>query len=142
MEITGVVKDSTTGETIPGAVVFKSDVLGKSIGNGTSTDIDGKYKLTNINDGDYITAQILGKQPLTQKAQGNKLDFGVGTSASTTLGTFEVFAPKPEPKPESKPPSASTQPPPKKDKTNWVLIGVGVVVLGVTILAVRKLAKR
>ena len=142
MEVTGVVKDGATGETIPGAVVFKSDVLGKSIGNGTSTDVDGKYKLTNINDGDYITAQILGKQPLTQKVQGSKLDFGVGTSASTTLGTFEVFAPKPEPKPESKPSSPITQPKPKKDKTNWILIGVGVVVLGVTILAVRKLAKR
>ena len=137
MEVTGVVKDKNTSETIPGAVVFKSDVLGKSIGNGTSTDIDGKYKLSNINDGDYITAQIIGKQPLTQKVQGNKLDFSIGSSTGTTLGTFEVVAPKPEPKPPT-----TTPPPPKKDKTKWVLIGVGVVVLGVTILALRKLAKR
>jgi hypothetical protein len=135
MEVTGVVKNKNTGETIPGAVVFKSDVLGKSIGSGTSTDIDGKYKLSNINNGDFITAQIIGMQPLTQKVEGSKLDFNIGDSTGTTLGTFEVVAPKPEPKPQ-----ATT--PPKKDKTKWVLIGVGAVVLGVAILAIVKLAKK
>jgi len=135
MEVTGVVKNKNTSETIPGAVVFKSDILGKSIGSGTSTDIDGKYKLSNINNGDFITAQIIGMQPLTQKVEGSKLDFNIGDSTGTTLGTFEVVASKPEPKPQ-------TTTPPKKDKTKWVLIGVGAVVLGVAILAIVKLAKK
>jgi hypothetical protein len=134
MEVTGTVKNKKTNETIVGAAVFKSDALGKPIGNGVQTDIDGKYKLGSIEQGDFVTAQIIGMKPLTQKASSSSLNFNLEDSSTSTLGTFEVIADKPEAKPQ--------QTAPKKDKTKWIMIGIGVIIITVSILAIRKISMR
>jgi hypothetical protein len=138
MEVTGTVKNNKTNETIVGATVFKSDALGKPIGNGVQSDIDGKYKLGSIEQGDFVTAQIIGMKPLTQKATSSSLNFNLEDSSTSTLGTFEVIADKPEAKPKAKPQQAA----PKKDKTKWIMIGIGVIIITVSILAIRKISMR
>lgn len=46
--LTGTVMDSDTGEPLPGATVFLSD-----IGQGSPTDLNGEYEITNIPYGTY-----------------------------------------------------------------------------------------
>jgi hypothetical protein len=133
MELTGTIKDKNN-ETIVGAAVFKSDALGKPIGNGVQSDIDGKYKLRSIQQGDFVTAQIIGKKPLTQKATSSNLDFSLDDSSTTTLGTVEIIADRPESKPQ--------QTAPRKDKTKWLIIGIALVIITTSILAIRKIAKK
>jgi len=136
MQVTGVVKNKNTNETIVGAVVFVSDVLGKVKGAGTSSNIDGKYTLS-ANDGDYITAQIIGMKPLTQKVSGNTLDFSLQDSSTSTLGTFEVVAPKPEPKPKETP-----KPKPIVDKKILLIAGAGIMIAILLAITIKKLAKK
>jgi hypothetical protein len=132
MQVTGKVKNKNTNEAIAGAVVFVSDALGKVLGAGTFTDVNGRYFLS-ANNGDYITAQIIGMKPLTQKVNGSVLNYNL-QDASSTLGTFEVVAPKPEQKPESIPTT----------NKNYVCLiaGIGLAVSAIIIVAIRKIAKR
>ncbi len=59
-EIKGVIKDKTTGETLPGA-----NVLVEGTTNGTSTDFDGKFTL-KVPAGDLkITAKFIGYESQT-----------------------------------------------------------------------------
>lgn len=133
MQISGKITDKKTNETIVGAVVFKSDALGKSIGGGTASDVNGNYSLSNLASGDFITAQIIGKKPLTQKVSGSTLNFSLDDSGGTSLGTFEVVESKPEPKPQS----------PPKDKLNkWIISFIALSVISLTAFAIYKTAKK
>ncbi len=64
----GVVLDKATGQPIPGVNV---NVQGGT--NGTSTDFDGKFKLTNLKSGDKITASFIGYVSSTISFNGQKL---------------------------------------------------------------------
>ena len=58
MTIEGMVKDKKTQKSLIGANVF---IVGTSIG--TSTDADGKYKLSNVKPGSYkVKASYIGYQ--------------------------------------------------------------------------------
>lgn len=63
----GVVLDKATGQPIPGVNV---NVQGGT--NGTSTDFDGKFKLTNLKSGDKITASFIGYVSATVGFSGQK----------------------------------------------------------------------
>lgn len=63
----GVVLDKATGQPIPGVNV---NVQGGT--NGTSTDFDGKFKLTNLKSGDKITASFIGYVSSTISFNGQK----------------------------------------------------------------------
>jgi hypothetical protein len=131
MEITGEVKSSS--ETIVGATVFKSDALGKPVSNvATTTDVNGKYTLKPINSGDYVTARIVGKNPLTQLVSGTTLNFNLQDSASTEIKPFEVVAEKPK-----------VSSPIRKPKDGRVIISIviGVVALAATGFIVARIVK-
>lgn len=53
--LTGVVKDASTGELLPGV-----NVIVRGTTNGTSTDLDGAFSLSNIKSGDVIEFSYLG----------------------------------------------------------------------------------
>lgn len=53
--VSGVVSDSASGQPIPGV-----NVIVEGTGNGTSTDIDGNFTLSNVNTGDRIVFSFLG----------------------------------------------------------------------------------
>ncbi|QEE51457.1 TonB-dependent receptor [Flavobacterium alkalisoli] len=53
--LTGVVSDGATGEPLPGV-----NVIVEGTTNGTATDIDGKFTLTNINNGERIVFSFIG----------------------------------------------------------------------------------
>ncbi len=53
--LTGVVSDDATGEPLPGV-----NVIVEGTTNGTATDIDGKFTLTNINNGERIVFSFIG----------------------------------------------------------------------------------
>ncbi len=63
--VTGNVTDISTGQSLPGASIF---IEGKTIG--TSTDIDGNYRLMNIPVGSYtIVFQFIGYVPMKQQIE-------------------------------------------------------------------------
>jgi len=53
--LTGIVRDLTAGENLPGV-----NVVVKGTTNGTSTDFDGKFQLKNIKTGDVLVFSYLG----------------------------------------------------------------------------------
>ncbi|MBF7092302.1 TonB-dependent receptor [Flavobacterium sp. ALJ2] len=63
----GVVLDKATGQPIPGVNV---NVQGGT--NGTSTDFDGKFKLSNLKSGDKIIASFIGYVSATVSFSGQK----------------------------------------------------------------------
>lgn len=131
MEVTGTVKNRKTNETIVGAAVFKSDLNGKPVGNGVLSDIAGKFTIPRINNGDFITASIIGMKPLTQRATTSSLDFLMQESAGSTLGTVEIVADRPA---ASNP--AQLQ---KDNKKSWIIAGMGIAVFtALMILIIRK----
>ncbi len=65
VEITGVVTDETTGKTLPGATVLE-----KNTTNGTSSDINGKYKI-EVNKGATIVFSFIGMNS-EEKIVGNQ----------------------------------------------------------------------
>ena len=61
--ISGTVTDSITGNQLVGANVYL-----EGTGFGTSTDQRGKYKLVNINEGEYkISVSYIGHLKVEQK---------------------------------------------------------------------------
>jgi hypothetical protein len=134
MEVSGTIKNKKSGETIVGAAVFKSDSLGKPVGNGVISDIDGKYKIPSVQENEFITASILGMKPLTQKVTKTNLDFNLEDSATTTLGTFEVVADRPTPQPQ---PSIN-----KMKLSKWVILGIGLIIVATSIFSIRKMLKK
>jgi TonB-dependent starch-binding outer membrane protein SusC len=73
--ITGTITDQVTGEELPGATVFISE-----INRGTSSGIDGQFTLTNIPVGNYVLrVTYIGYETIRQDiniSQGvNEIDF-------------------------------------------------------------------
>jgi TonB-linked SusC/RagA family outer membrane protein len=66
--LTGVVRDNTTGEPIPGV-----NVIVQGTPNGTATDLDGKYTLGNVNTGANLTFSSIGfaNQTIAYTGQAN-----------------------------------------------------------------------
>lgn len=86
--ITGIIIDSETGESLPGASVFIP-----SLGKGTMTDLSGKYELSNISPGSYkIVASFVSYDKIESDITINSddivpLDFKMSQS---TIGIDEV----------------------------------------------------
>ncbi|MDF1573155.1 MAG: carboxypeptidase-like regulatory domain-containing protein [Bacteroidales bacterium] len=65
--LSGVIADASSGESLPGANIYI-----EGIGMGTISDIEGKYRLSNIPTGTYsIVYQYVGYVPQTQKVTIN-----------------------------------------------------------------------
>jgi hypothetical protein len=65
VNVRGIVKDSTTGEPLPGANVYASNQVGTPLNpiQGTSTDQNGEFnKMINAT---WITIKFIGYEPLT-----------------------------------------------------------------------------
>ena len=79
--VKGVVTDKANGELLLGATVII-----ESSGNGTMTDFDGNYTITNLEPGDYtLVGRFIAYQTLKQniKISGNEtitLDFSLESS--------------------------------------------------------------
>ncbi|MGB0880234.1 MAG: SusC/RagA family TonB-linked outer membrane protein [Polaribacter sp.] len=58
INVKGVVKDATTGETLPGV-----SVIIKGTTTGTETDFDGEYSLSNVERGAVLVFNYLGMKP-------------------------------------------------------------------------------
>ncbi|MFN9968367.1 MAG: carboxypeptidase-like regulatory domain-containing protein, partial [Phycisphaerae bacterium] len=59
--VSGVVRDATSGETLPTATIVYGE------GKGTSTDLDGKYELT-LEPGKYVlTASYVGMESVSKE---------------------------------------------------------------------------
>ncbi len=84
--ISGIITDSETGEPIPYVNVF---VAGKF--TGTSTDLEGKYKLEIRQRVDSLVASALGYISQTKKVNGNQLDFQL-VSESFNLNEITINA--------------------------------------------------
>ena len=67
-QVSGIVTDGTTGETIPGATV-----LVKGTGNGTVTDFDGNFKLSITGENPILVVSFVGyeTQEVTVGSQTN-----------------------------------------------------------------------
>lgn len=63
--VSGVVSDSASGQPIPGV-----NVIVEGTGNGTSTDMDGNYTLSNVNTGDRIVFTFIGYSNQTVEYTG------------------------------------------------------------------------
>lgn len=57
MTIAGVVVDSVTGETLPGAHVYVERERGP---HGTTTNIDGEYLLSDVDPGELLRVSFVG----------------------------------------------------------------------------------
>lgn len=73
----GVVKD-TTGETVIGA-----SVVVKGTTNGTVTDLDGAFSLSNVKKGDIIQISFIGYQTMEIKWEGQPLNVTLKDDAQT-----------------------------------------------------------
>lgn len=143
--VTGNVIDKDK-QSVPFALVFKSDKNGVVItpSNNTTTDIDGNWKLDNLNDTDNITVRVVGLTPKTFTAKSVPLKTVGGVqkkvaqttlmpSIGTSLGEVEVFVPKETPKelPQTEPK--------KPNYAIYVLIGgVALLLFGGAIALISK----
>jgi len=66
--LTGIISDAASGQPIPGA-----NIVVEGSTNGTSTDMDGNFTLTNIKSGDRLVISFLGyaNQVVTYTGQAN-----------------------------------------------------------------------
>jgi hypothetical protein len=93
LKISGTVKDSKTGETLPGVNVYESDYYGNLLsgGKGTSSDVNGKFYLaTNIyeNQAGFVTAKMLGYKTITNTVIGT--DGNVNWDISLSADTYNL----------------------------------------------------
>ena len=61
----GIVRDNTTGEPLPGV-----NVIVEGTTNGTSTDMDGNYTLSNVKSGDKVVFSSIGYLSQTETYSG------------------------------------------------------------------------
>lgn len=92
--LTGIVTDSNSGETLPGANVYIP-----SIQKGDNTDVNGEYTITNIPSGTYtVRVSYVGYQTVNQQvdiASGTQtlnisLDAGINLSEVVVTGYGET----------------------------------------------------
>lgn len=95
-EIKGVVKDSISGETLPGANVIL--LQGSTMITGTSADQDGEFYISGISPGTYkIRASYFGYGTQERKitvlgGQVNYINFKLGQSSIFLKDDIDVFA--------------------------------------------------
>ncbi|MGK4566121.1 carboxypeptidase-like regulatory domain-containing protein [Flavobacterium sp. 3HN19-14] len=65
--LTGTVVEKTTGQPLPGV-----NVTIQGTTNGTSTDFDGKYSLSNVKNGSVIVFSYIGYKDIVQNYNGQK----------------------------------------------------------------------
>ncbi len=82
--ITGTVKDKT-GAVLPGVAVLE-----KGTGNGTITDSEGKFSLTNVRNDATLVFSFVGMKPLEVKI-GSQTNFSI-VMEDETIGLEEVVA--------------------------------------------------
>lgn len=76
--INGTVNDIETGETLPWV-----SILEKGTGNGTSTDVDGKYQLTVSSDTATLVFNFIGYAILEERLNGrNRIDVSLSPESS------------------------------------------------------------
>lgn len=77
--ISGKIKDKSNSEDLPGVIIYISDLK-----TGTSTDINGKYKIENIKSGTYLlNVSYIGYKSIIKKITLNKdtvINFELSTS--------------------------------------------------------------
>ena len=76
INVKGVVKDATTGETLPGV-----SVVVKGITVGTETDFDGMYQLKKVKKGSILVFSHLGMQTKEVVADKEVIDVTLEESA-------------------------------------------------------------
>ncbi|TYP72216.1 SusC/RagA family TonB-linked outer membrane protein [Aquimarina intermedia] len=64
--VSGVVSDAGNGQPIPGV-----NIIVKGTSNGTTSDFDGRYSITNVNQGDILTFSYVGFKPQEVVYAGN-----------------------------------------------------------------------
>lgn len=74
---TGVVRDNTTGEPLAGV-----NVIVEGTTNGTSTDVDGSYKLSNVKNGDKLVFSMIGYADVAQTYSGQSIDVNMAEDAT------------------------------------------------------------
>lgn len=122
MKITGTIKDNT-GQSIPFASVFFSDVNGTPTGNGVQADSNGNYSVSG--NGNYITASFVGMAKQTKNVGSLTgpdyvIEFTLTPDASSTFDATAITAKKPIP---------------------WMLILWVSVAIGGTIFLILKISK-
>jgi TonB-dependent starch-binding outer membrane protein SusC len=74
---TGTVRDNTTGEPLAGV-----NVIVEGTTNGTSTDIDGSFKLSNVKSGDKLVFSMIGYADITQTYSGQPINVSMTEDAT------------------------------------------------------------
>lgn len=77
-EVTGIVKDNQ-GNPLPGV-----NIVEKGTSNGTSTDVDGKYKI-RINEDSFIVFSYVGYKSVTKSTAGTVLNITLSEEGGQTL---------------------------------------------------------
>ncbi|MHA7057967.1 SusC/RagA family TonB-linked outer membrane protein [Aquimarina sp. M1] len=76
--VNGTVTDATNGQPIPGV-----NIIVKGTTNGTSSDFDGNYTLSGVNNGDIIEFSYVGFVPQEFTYSGNaRIDVGLQVDAA------------------------------------------------------------
>lgn len=79
----GTVKDKQTGETLPFANVYISDVKGNitAENKGTAANLAGIYEFSGV--GDYLTASYTGYKKQTKTIDNTVINFELQTDSAT-----------------------------------------------------------
>ncbi len=83
--VTGNVRDNATGEPLPGV-----NVIVEGTTNGTATDMDGNYTLSNVKQGDRLVFSFIGYASQTAEYKGSALNIGLSEDAQQ-LGEVVVI---------------------------------------------------
>lgn len=75
--VSGIVHDNTTGEPLAGV-----NVIVEGTTNGTSTDIDGKYTLSNVKSGDKLVFSFIGYTDITETYTGQPVNVSLSENAT------------------------------------------------------------
>ncbi len=74
--VTGNVRDNATGEPLPGV-----NVIVEGTTNGTATDMDGNYTLSNVKQGDRLVFSFIGYASQTAEYKGSALNISLSEDA-------------------------------------------------------------
>ena len=78
-QVSGTVRDASTGETLPGV-----NVRIEGTTQGASTDLDGRYRIIGVRPGEYaIVFSFIGYQP--QRSEGVRVRIDLTTTIDAQL---------------------------------------------------------
>lgn len=90
--VSGVVTNSRSGDPIEGVVVVLTRKSGETVA--ATTDADGRYLLTDVDEGDTVTVQFEGFTVATERiGTGAKLDFKIRPDVLTGIVSNESGTP-------------------------------------------------